>query len=169
MSFGLLQKIGSIESENEHISVLIKGNIAQLKEAIPQAKGTIKFIAGDIIAADMPLVRIEQFALNTAVQRMEEGTLQVEPMNDKMRINNNVNAVHSGAAPLNIGYKGKDVIMGVIDTGIDITHPDFKDSLGNTRILWVWDHTLATAGNTPQPYNYGQEFSAADKIGRAHV
>lgn len=93
---------------------------------------------------------------------MEEGVMNLQPMNDKMRINNNVNAVHGGLAPLNTAYKGKNVVMGVIDTGIDITHPDFKDSLGNTRILWIWDHTLAAAGNTPQPYNYGQEFSAAD-------
>jgi subtilisin family serine protease len=161
-SFQLLKKINEAKSENDHIAVLIKGDINYLKEAIPQYNGTIKFIAGDIVSADMPLFSMEHFALNSGVFRMEEGVMNLQPLNDKMRVNNNVNAVHGGLAPLNTAYKGKNVVMGVIDTGIDITHPDFKDSLGNTRILWVWDHTLAAAGNTPQPYNYGQEFSAAD-------
>ena len=162
LSFNLLKRINEAKSENEHISVLIKGNINYLKEAIPQYNGTVKFVAGDIVAADMPLFSMEHFALNSGVFRMEEGVMNLQPLNDKMRVNNNVNAVHGGLAPLNTAYKGKNVVMGVIDTGIDITHPDFKDSLGNTRILWVWDHTLATAGNTPHPYNYGQEFSASD-------
>ncbi|MFM7014973.1 MAG: S8/S53 family peptidase [Bacteroidota bacterium] len=164
ISFTLLKKINETKNENESISVLIKGNVNNLKEAIPNVGGHVKFIAGDIIAAEMPLFFMKQFALNTNVIRMEEGIMNLEPMNDKMRINNHVNAVHAGLSPLTTGYKGNGVILGVIDTGIDITHPDFKDSLGNTRILWVWDHTLPTSGNTPQPYNYGQQFSAADII-----
>ena len=36
LSFNLLKRINEAKSENEHISVLIKGNINYLKEAIPQ-------------------------------------------------------------------------------------------------------------------------------------
>jgi len=93
---------------------------------------------------------------------MEEGHLNLQPMNDRMLINNKIDKVQAGISPLTQGYNGAGVIVGVIDTGIDISHADFKDSLGNTRILWVWDHVLATAPNAPQPYNYGQQFSAAD-------
>ncbi|WP_437970395.1 S8 family serine peptidase [Sorangium sp. So ce260] len=35
------------------------------------------------------------------------------------------------------GADGKGVVVGVVDTGIDVTHPDFRDKNGKTRIKWV--------------------------------
>src|SRR5687767_6789877 len=32
---------------------------------------------------------------------------------------------------------GKGVVVGVVDTGIDITHPAFRDEDGKTRIAWL--------------------------------
>lgn len=32
---------------------------------------------------------------------------------------------------------GKGVVVGVVDTGIDIEHPDFRDENGKTRIAWM--------------------------------
>ncbi len=37
---------------------------------------------------------------------------------------------------------GSGVYVAVIDTGIDIFHPDFIDELGNTKIAVLWDQTL---------------------------
>src|ERR1019366_8844572 len=84
---------------------------------------------------------------------------RVQPLNDSVLRNANVLAVHSGQAPLPQAYDGTGVIVGFIDTGIDFTHPDFKDSFGKTRILWLWDQTKSNAANTPLPYGYGQEWN----------
>ncbi len=51
---------------------------------------------------------------------------------------------------------GKDVIVAVIDTGIDYTHPAFKKQLApteKTRILRIWDQGLApsAASDCPRP------------------
>ena len=37
------------------------------------------------------------------------------------------------------GATGSGVIIGVIDSGIDIRHPNFLDASGNSRILYLWD------------------------------
>lgn len=57
-------------------------------------------------------------------------------------------------------HTGKNVIVGIIDSGIDIGHPDFFDSTNNTRIAGIWDHTLdaADVGNAataPNGFSYG--------------
>jgi subtilisin family serine protease len=35
------------------------------------------------------------------------------------------------------GLTGKGVIVGVVDTGIDVSHPDFRTQDGHTRIAWA--------------------------------
>lgn len=40
------------------------------------------------------------------------------------------------------GYDGSGTIVGVIDTGIDITHPDFRNPDGSTRIKWLMQTEL---------------------------
>ncbi|MDM0859038.1 S8 family peptidase [Clostridium perfringens] len=53
---------------------------------------------------------------------------------------------------------GKDVIVGIIDTGIDYLNPEFTDSNGKTRILKIWDQSLKT-DKYPKDMFYGTEYS----------
>ena len=71
------------------------------------------------------------------------------------------------------GYNGRGVIVGIIDSGIDITHNTFRKADGSTRILKIWDQTLTSQGGetvpgpishptispTPTPLGYGVEYS----------
>ena len=56
------------------------------------------------------------------------------------------------------GYTGEDVIVGVVDTGIDINHPGFKNESGS-RILYLWDQTEAGTGSNDPFYGYGIEWT----------
>ena len=81
---------------------------------------------------------------------------------DTMRLTQNIDSVHSGEYPLISGFTGKDVIIGYIDTGIDLDHPDFQNSDGSTRVLYYWDHTLPVDPLlTPGKYGYGQLWDSA--------
>ena len=61
------------------------------------------------------------------------------------------------------GCTGKDVIIGIVDTGIDWTHGDFWFDAAKTssKILYIWDQTDGT-GPAPAPYGYGTEWTRAD-------
>lgn len=49
-----------------------------------------------------------------------------------------INAVQSGR----YGLTGKGVIVAILDSGIDYSHPDFRNEDGSTRILALYDETL---------------------------
>ncbi|MEZ5067889.1 MAG: hypothetical protein R2847_05095 [Bacteroidia bacterium] len=53
---------------------------------------------------------------------MEDNSMKLTPLDDSMRVRNNINPVQNGAAPLPQGYDGTGVVMGFIDSGIDFTH-----------------------------------------------
>jgi subtilisin family serine protease len=55
---------------------------------------------------------------------------------------------------------GIGVIIGFVDTGIDLTHPDFRFPNGTTKILYVWDQTVS--GHPPSGFDYGYECSSFD-------
>ena len=53
---------------------------------------------------------------------------------------------------------GKGVLVGIIDSGIDYTHPDFRNPDGTTRILYIWDQTVG--GTPPAGFSTGNEYTA---------
>jgi len=45
---------------------------------------------------------------------------------------------------------GKDVVVGIIDTGLDITHADFRTATGKSRIAWMMQSGRKAAGLHPE-------------------
>lgn len=63
------------------------------------------------------------------------------------------------------GGTGEGVIVGVLDTGIDIYHTDFRDESGNDRIQAIWDLTV-DGDIHPAGYGYGMLWTIDDIIER---
>ncbi len=56
-----------------------------------------------------------------------------------------------------LSLTGRGVFVAVIDTGIDIFHPDFIDENGDTKIYELWDQTVK--GNPPEPFFTGNLYT----------
>ena len=50
----------------------------------------------------------------------------------------------------NLGLSGKNVIVGVIDTGIDYQNSLFLDDSGKSRIGVIWDQTIKGLGKSDE-------------------
>ncbi len=59
-----------------------------------------------------------------------------------------------------LSLRGGGVLLAVIDSGIDYAHPDFRNADGSTRILSLWDQSIA--GNPPAGYQIGSVYTAED-------
>ena len=57
-----------------------------------------------------------------------------------------------------LDLSGRGVIIGFIDTGIDYTHPVFKNPDGTSRITAIWDQNVED-GTPPQGFAYGVEYT----------
>ncbi|MCD8336005.1 MAG: S8 family peptidase [Lachnospiraceae bacterium] len=53
---------------------------------------------------------------------------------------------------------GSGILMGFLDSGIDYTHPAFRNADGTSRILRLWDQS-DTRGTPPAGFSYGTEFT----------
>ncbi len=67
----------------------------------------------------------------------------------------------------NFNLFGDGVLVGIIDSGIDYSHPDFINEDGTSRIAVLWDQTIP--GNPPEGYSIGtlytrEQINAALKI-----
>lgn len=53
--------------------------------------------------------------------------------------------------------RGNGVLVAIIDSGIDYTHPDFRNTDGSSRILYLWDQSLE--GPPPPGFVKGRLFN----------
>lgn len=155
----LRNKLAGKENVNEKMYLLVQGNIADIRQFVISNQGKFINSAGDIASVWLSLQAISVLIEQPFVKQIGSDSHQYITLNDTMRMLSHVNEVHAGQVPLLQSYKGKGVIIGIIDSGIDLNHPDFKDSTGHTRVKWLWDMNLPGSLNTPLPYSYGQEFS----------
>ena len=83
--------------------------------------------------------------------------------NEEALVHVQADKLHTGLAPLPQSYRGKDVVVGIIDTGIDYTHKDFLDPTDTTRsrIAFLWDQ-LGEQGQEPEGFSYGVEWKRTD-------
>jgi len=121
----------------------------------------INIILPSIITAQVEVDSIEKIAMLPDVKNLQIG-LPVHRKMDKARTATNVDKVQSGTN-LPSPFLGKNVVVGIIDSGIEYGHINFFDSTGTTlRIKRVWDQNIT--GTPPASFSYGTEYTTQTAI-----
>ena len=147
-------------NSEDPIPVLIKGNVEQIEGFIRNSAGNVKFSTKSVVSANLTVADIRLLNKENFVELIDIPTAKLSMLNDVMVKHNNVDSAYLGMWPLDQGYDGSGVVIGVIDAPVDIDHQDFTDAEGNSRIKYVWDQNL-TDGTPPVEYGYGIECDSA--------
>lgn len=150
------------EDLKQDVNVLVhfSGTVDKLKSS----GLVVTSVAGDIAAIKINLKDkkdIEKLINHPNIKYAELARVLFSESNndvfDDVLTEVNANEVHE--TPLNL--TGKNVIIGLIDTGINYFHSCFIDKAGSSRILSIWDQNLVPEANekSPSSYDYGVEYT----------
>ncbi len=116
---------------------------------------------GDIYIASIPLNRLNALSLDNRVTRIEANRTH-SVHTDILAGNINALPVYQGEQ-LPQAYTGKGVVMGVMDIGFDLTHPNFYDSSAtNYRIKQMWDHV--TTDTLESDFYVGRDYIGTEEL-----
>lgn len=118
-------------------------------------------IAGRVATAQIPLKLFNTFVLMQGVKYLEVEQIAT-PTLDSAQKRSHITEVKQGAGyPQK--YTGEGVVIGIIDTGFDYTHPAFYDhEKGKLKISRVWDQVKT--GKKPEGFDYGSEYITPEEI-----
>ena len=132
-------------------------------ELIVKYSGDINLIAEEFNMTVVPL--LNQYAIVTIseflIEQLEEHP-QIEfiekpnRMFYEVNIGRRISCINPLQTP-QYDLFGRGVIVAIIDSGIDYTHPDFRLNNGQTRILDLWDQVIV--GNPPEGFTIGSYYS----------
>ncbi|HEX2866292.1 MAG TPA: S8 family serine peptidase [Ignavibacteriales bacterium] len=148
----------NVNDNDPIISVIInyEGDVQNIKNIGVTVYSNI----GNMITARLPLSKLPALESLTEVKGVSLARL----MESELDVSD---AKVSGSHGRKVsGLTGKNVIVAVIDNGIDINHDDFKNPDGTTRILYIWDQSVTSPSQTPKAisghaFDYGTEWNAS--------
>ena len=83
--------------------------------------------------------------LNLSVYSSSDWRLIVQSFGRNLRLSDlSATAYYIGTGAVNTGRTGRNVIIGIIDTGIDWCHPAFRRSDGSSKVLYFYEPATNT-------------------------
>jgi len=142
LNSALKMKLDEKNVPDKVYTILVQGDIPKLKASQQQAGFRFNYSSGDIASITCNASALSFLMEHKLISYAELKGPHSKPLNDTMVYRNRIKAVKLGTSPLTQAYDGSGIIMGLIDTGIDIAHKDFKDAQGNTRIKFYGTRIL---------------------------
>ncbi|MBN1282174.1 MAG: S8 family serine peptidase [Proteobacteria bacterium] len=139
---GMLMKSVAAPDGRVLAEVLIKSSDRQGTElAVTEAGGSVRAHVGDIMTARLPLAAVEGIAARPEVLSVE-ASKRLRLLMDTARSSDNTNV----AVVQEAGYDGADVVVGLIDSGLDYSRSDFRDPDGRTRVQYLRFQSVSSDG-----------------------
>lgn len=164
LSYGLVKTLHHSESLSKtaakSVALVLKGDKQKLITFVKENGGAVKYHIADMVAVRIPVNKLSELA---DLPYLIKAETNVHPVyfNDEVALAQTLtDTVHAGEGLLQQPYTGQGVIFGMIDSGIDPTHPDFQNNDGSTRILAFWDQRDTSSALTP--YGYGKRYTWQD-------
>lgn len=151
--FQNLQSFSGPTSENLY-DVIIKYNGDILKVA-DELEISIEILSQNYAIAKMPRSKIPLLLEYSEVEYIEPPKILTLSLNEDI----NRSCITNVQSPNVFGLSGEGVLIAILDSGINYTHPDFINEDGTSRILYMWDQT--TQGNAPEGFSEGSEYTNA--------
>jgi subtilisin family serine protease len=158
-AFGVKTVAGVAKAD---VFIKFKSSAAVVRKIIEGANGSVRSVIGDILTASVPLDNIQALAANDVIIYIESS----KPLRTKMdyaRTLTGVDTVQDGSGITGgTAYTGSGVLVGVVDSGLDCEHADFKDSDGNPRIAAYWDQSYSGGSGVAEiTSSEGTEYTGA--------
>lgn len=148
---------------NGEISAYVKYNDASCVDSLRNMGVNVRTVTRTIITASIPVDKVDAVAALQSVECIEAAQ-PAKMLMDAARTDTRVNDVHAATAPLETPFTGQGTIVGVIDGGVDFTHPDFYAPDGKTlRIKRVWCQADED-GKAPEKFGYGSHYTTQEDI-----
>ncbi|MDG2331458.1 MAG: S8 family serine peptidase [Flavobacteriales bacterium] len=147
--------------DEQTVTIFIRGDVELIQDYLNPFNRKIKGQLKNLILAEISISEIKFLAQQPFIEGFEFEWGHKKLLGDSILIKNRALAAHSGQFPLPKSYKGKDVIAGLIDTGIALEHMDFRNTDSSTRILNIWDQNLPYDASLTPVYGYGQAFDSS--------
>jgi subtilisin family serine protease len=145
-------------TSTSEVALILEGNVDS--DALAAAGALVNTRAGRICTIHTHLSRITDLLDLDGVDRLSADG-PVDPLIDTGALAIDANGMWGGVPPVYppSGFTGGGVIIGVVDSGLDLTHEDFRTSGGATRVKFAWDQT--SKGPHPSGFSYGREYTEA--------
>lgn len=85
------------------------------------------------------------------------GPYEIEDFEDDSNYFSDYNGILKFHEHPSVMLRGRDIIIGIIDSGINYTHPTFIYEDDTSKIISIWDQSIQ--GNPPDEFKYGTEFT----------
>jgi subtilisin family serine protease len=154
---GVLWKTASVPPLfNGRIHVVILSSASEkTAKIVTDNGGIVGVVTRNVVTADLP-----PGSLNAVLDDASVSFMDI-PAKKHLRLdasNKDVGAIKvTAGTELPKPYDGSGVVLGLVDTGIDLLHPDFKNTDGSSRVKYLWDQGITPASNPPPDFGFGME------------
>ena len=141
-----------------------RGDVMALTEIIVKYNGDIFSVANafnsfaEILSPNYAILFIDSSQINQLYSFPEIEDIELPK---KLYLGTSFNltssCIRTVQNPYSYNLNGNGTIIGIVDSGIDYTHIDFRNADGSTRILYLWDQTVE--GSPPANFNEGTEYT----------